>query len=290
MDVASGLQGYFEAFTKRNKDLEFFKGLGEYLEYIYLDQRLKLSFEKQLLKREKAYREYVDPASFERDRQLNQWGNFGKLDIFHRAVIAVKENRSSKDLFLSKEASQVENQAEANDFLDICYLVEELRILLGEKNSQFSIFQPHANTARKMLDRKEFLPVVESVHNFLIYQSRDQVEGPRENALDNDLIEIPVQNGCLTINRSTGTVSLNNVKKDLNPSAKEYRILLKLAINKDHIATYSELLDGGVTKSAKRTLTFVIRNIKECLGILPKKGAKNKDIIQNIKFYGYKLK
>ena len=48
-------------------------------------------------------------------------------------------------------------------------------------------------------------------------------------------------------------------------------------------------LGDNVSKDSKRSLGFVIRNLKKTLGVLPKKKAKNKNCIKNIKSCGYKL-
>ena len=95
--------------------------------------------------------------------------------------------------------------------------------------------------------------------------------------------------GTFYINADTGLIRLNKVEKTLNITGKEFRVILTLANNDNNQATYSELINGEDTKSKKRSLAFAIRNLKKYLGILPKKRSKNKDIIKNIKKYGYKL-
>jgi flagellar biosynthesis regulator FlaF len=87
----------------------------------------------------------------------------------------------------------------------------------------------------------------------------------------------------------TAAVRLNEVEAIFNPKSQEFETLLKLATAKNHQVTYTDILGESVSKTTKRNLTFVIRNIKEVLGILPAKKAKNKDIIKNIKGLGYKL-
>ena len=84
-------------------------------------------------------------------------------------------------------------------------------------------------------------------------------------------------------------VRLNSVESMLNPRSQELATILKLATNKNHQITYADILGESVSKTTKRNLTFVVRNLKEALGILPAKKAKNKDIIKNIKGVGYKL-
>ena len=107
--------------------------------------------------------------------------------------------------------------------------------------------------------------------------------------INKDIITIKLTNGTLVINKHTGLVALNNVKKTLNPSGQEFKVILKLATNKNYQATFNELLGTNVSKPAKRNLTFTVRNIKKALEILPRKNSKNKDCIKNIRGYGYKL-
>ncbi len=104
-----------------------------------------------------------------------------------------------------------------------------------------------------------------------------------------DLITLNLGTNTLLINKQTGMVRLNSVESMLNPKSQELATILKLATNKNHQVTYADILGESISKTTKRNLTFVIRNLKEALGILPAKKAKNKDIIKNIKGLGYKL-
>ncbi len=106
---------------------------------------------------------------------------------------------------------------------------------------------------------------------------------------DTDLISITIGTNTLSIDKVTAAIRLNTVEAILNPKSQEFATLLKLATTKNHQITYADILGESVSKTTKRNLTFVIRNIKEVLGILPAKKAKNKDIIKNIKGVGYKL-
>jgi hypothetical protein len=105
----------------------------------------------------------------------------------------------------------------------------------------------------------------------------------------NDLIIIELKSGKLSLNKNTGEVKLNNIKNNLNPTSEEFKFLLRLMENKDYIATYKELISTTPTKTNKRNLAFIVRNLKKALGILPQKKSKNKDIIKNIKGHGYML-
>jgi len=110
-----------------------------------------------------------------------------------------------------------------------------------------------------------------------------------ENKTDTDVITIEIGTNTLSIDKVTAAVRLNEVEAIFNPKSQEFETLLKLATAKNHQVTYTDILGESVSKTTKRNLTFVIRNIKEVLGILPAKKAKNKDIIKNIKGLGYKL-
>jgi len=110
-----------------------------------------------------------------------------------------------------------------------------------------------------------------------------------ENKADGDVVTVEIGTDTLSINIHTGTVRLNNVEASLNPKSQEFETILKLAKAKNHQITYVDILGESVSKTTKRNLTFVIRNLKEALKILPTKTAKNKDIIKNIKGVGYKL-
>jgi DNA-binding response OmpR family regulator len=106
---------------------------------------------------------------------------------------------------------------------------------------------------------------------------------------DDDLVSVTIGTNTLSIDKVTATVRLNNVQAIFNPKSQEFATLIKLATAKGNQITYTDILGDSVSKTTKRNLTFVIRNIKEALSILPAKKAKNKDIIKNIKGVGYKL-
>lgn len=105
----------------------------------------------------------------------------------------------------------------------------------------------------------------------------------------NKVLTVQLTQGLLTLNESTGLVQFNEVKTNINPQGKEFAVLRTLMSSDDYLATYTDLLGEKPSKDAKRRLGFIIRNIKELLGILPRDGAKNPDCIENITGHGYKL-
>jgi hypothetical protein len=109
------------------------------------------------------------------------------------------------------------------------------------------------------------------------------------NKTNDDVVTIEIGSNTLSIDKVTATVRLNTVQAIFNPKSQEFAALLKLATAKGNQISYADILGDSISKTTKRNLTFVIRNIKEALGILPAKKAKNKDIIKNIKGVGYKL-
>jgi hypothetical protein len=112
---------------------------------------------------------------------------------------------------------------------------------------------------------------------------------PQETPSTDDEIVIQTQYGPITLNKRTGSIEYGKVKNTLNPTSKEYGVLLKLMTSKDCQASYAELIGGPVTKDSKRSLSFVIRNLKKVLGILPARSAVNEDVIDNVKHLAYKL-
>jgi hypothetical protein len=114
-------------------------------------------------------------------------------------------------------------------------------------------------------------------------------EEETKTQVSSNIFSIQLKKCKLHINRNTGDVELNGIKNNFNPESQEFKVLCKLAISKDYKATYEDLLGNNPTKPNKRNLSFTIRNIKETLDILPKRTAKNKDIIGNIKNHGYRL-
>ena len=103
-----------------------------------------------------------------------------------------------------------------------------------------------------------------------------------------DIEKVKTKYGWLSIKKN-GLVKFNEIEGELNPTGEEFKVLLKIATGENYTATYDDLLGKDELDSKKRALSFVIRNIKNTLCILPAKNAKNKDCIKNIKGYGYKL-
>lgn len=111
----------------------------------------------------------------------------------------------------------------------------------------------------------------------------------RKNKESSPPVVIKKGKNKLEINENTGQIKLNKFTNKLNPKSNEFKVLIKLVKSTDHKATYEELLGNNLTKTNKRSLTFTIRNIKQCLGVLPQKKGSNPDIIKNIKNHGYIL-
>lgn len=106
---------------------------------------------------------------------------------------------------------------------------------------------------------------------------------------DTDMLEVKLSDGgILTLNKATGSTRLNATTTQLNPESQEYNLLAKLMTSKNYKVAYKDILTDN-SKSTRRNLTFVVRNLKTGLGILPKGKAQNKNIIRNIKSHGYQL-
>jgi hypothetical protein len=107
----------------------------------------------------------------------------------------------------------------------------------------------------------------------------------------NSAISVRLKSGLLKFNKKTGFTKLNNIETTFHPSGQECKVLAILSSDEDYRATFAELLgqEKATKESEKRKLTFVIRNLKKALGILPKRKAKNKDIIKSVKGVGYRL-
>lgn len=110
-----------------------------------------------------------------------------------------------------------------------------------------------------------------------------------QNNLPSNLLSVKLKNASLIINKNSGDIQLNNFKSNLNPESQEFKFLFRLATSQDYKASYADLLGENPTKTGIRNLTFVVRNLKTNMGILPEKSAENKDIIGNIKKHGYRL-
>lgn len=99
-------------------------------------------------------------------------------------------------------------------------------------------------------------------------------------------LHINLRTGDFSFYKTTGTISL---------ATQEFKILSALIKSEDYQSSYLSLYKAlfpsteEVRKTQRDTLAQIIRNLKETLGILPKKKLSNKDIFKNIPNIGYRL-
>ncbi len=106
---------------------------------------------------------------------------------------------------------------------------------------------------------------------------------------EKDILELETVGGLLSIKKSTGEVCLGNFCVIFNIASRDFKILLKLVTSEGFQAGYEELFGSAISKTMRSNISDEIKAIKEKLGILPKGKAVNKDIIENIKSFGYKI-
>jgi len=104
-------------------------------------------------------------------------------------------------------------------------------------------------------------------------------------------LQVKTKVGLLIFNPKSGSVKLGKYQPEdnLNPKSQEAKLLKSMMTDEDYLATYEQLLNNNVSKSKTRELTFVARNLKKSLGILPRESAKNQDCIKNVRQTGYRL-
>lgn len=186
---------------------------------------------------------------------------------------------TDKDIALLKGINERVKKSDAD--LESLYFNEKKTEKLTELHDILDILRDWIGTLR---DIESFTKALE-----IRAETAEKVLEKGQKTEDNTLKVKVVGGHWLTLNRHTGRVCLNKHTNDLNPESQEFKNLLRLMENKNHQITYKEILGETISKANKRNLAFVVRNLKEALGILPKKGAKNKDCIKNTKGHGYKL-
>jgi len=102
---------------------------------------------------------------------------------------------------------------------------------------------------------------------------------------------VPDKNTVFRFNSETGECEYNNVKTNFSPESKEFVFLRALYLAKGNPVSYKDLVDPkyGVSAESKNVLSETIKSVKKKLGILPISKNSNKDILENVKKYGYKL-
>ena len=203
-------------------------------------------------------------------------------EYYHCLEKYLKENNEDLNFF---EIEEIENKKKAQED----WLNSEGRLYGVSKDNLKSalVLQYSGATGLDLLWQIEQVIREELKKNSKTKDS-ERIESEKTKSKNGD-IKIKTKFGFLFINNKNGVVKLNNIESELNPTSEEFKVLLKISTLENHIATYEDLLGKNSSKTMKRNLTFVIRNIKKTLGILPKKKAKNKDCIKNIKGHGYRL-
>ncbi len=169
----------------------------------------------------------------------------------------------------------------------INYDIYSVKEDMGDDSAPVVLGKEEQKIILKMLLEKRYIEKLEFFENYRVAQiflpqNRDEEEL--------DIISVKLKSGTIELNKSTGFIKFNKVESFINIKSNEFKVLLNLLSSKDYQASYENLLgEEKTTKVDRRLLGFTIRNIKQTIGILPKKDAKNKDCIQNIKNWGYKL-
>jgi hypothetical protein len=212
---------------------------------------------------------------------------------------------------MAREIGEITSTRTLINFLENCGVDKKLIIYPNTKWKMIYDVLEYFSYSAKNEDRNTLFRIIEkaahpSVHNnkkiaksykkkfntlLKNFRLREKKDISLIKKADSNIIKVKTKSGLLIFNKNTGYVKLNNfeAKENINPKSQEAKTLLKLMTSMDHQTTYQDLLDKDISKTKKRNLSFIIRNLKQTLGILPKKKAKNKDCIKNIKLYGYKL-
>ena len=107
------------------------------------------------------------------------------------------------------------------------------------------------------------------------------------------ILKVKTKGGILAMDEKRGSISLKKVNATVHPNRQEMRALSLLMKQEGHQFTYAEFFKKEIGTDIKdperRKLSFIIRNLKKILGMLPAKKAKNKNIIKNLKNVGYQL-
>lgn len=236
-----------------------------------------------------------------------------KIEIQHRQklkndrILATKQDRyeHALDVIIEKFSFQSQTNDSENIAIDYHYFnfedrMEESRMLEAyfeklrhadcfekwERNNyaggtNFSFFKVRLDKLNIFRKKDNKIDHAVSVIEKIEIKKNEEIQATNDNLF------VLLGKHKLEVNKNIGTVKLNKVSTKLNPEGHEFKALIKLMTSKDYKATYNELLGDNPTKVNKRNLTFTIRNLKEALGILPEKNAKNKNIIKNIKNHGY---
>lgn len=116
---------------------------------------------------------------------------------------------------------------------------------------------------------------------------------PKKSAM----LVIKFKTGKLVLNKNTGDFEFNKVVGNLNPACPEYRFLIMIIENPEHQVTpeefYGDTFIKNVNEKSKmRAITFVVRDLKQKLGILStkKRRKENVDIFTSMRRHGYRLR
>ena len=151
---------------------------------------------------------------------------------------------------------------------------------------------------------KIFQPKFNEIYNEFSKNSREEIQNQQKTSIgkENDLLVFYTKDNVeLKFNKENGDFIFGRVDGNFALETNEYKVFLCLLENPSHQAEYKTLLklmypDKEFREQLKKYqverwgLDSIIRNIKNGLGILPKKKSKNKDIFRSLrKWKGYRL-
>jgi len=108
----------------------------------------------------------------ENERLLKPWGSFEKLYKFEKAYDEVLNNRNFWYYLNSgKEIPEFDMQLEVHNMLDICDMMEDLKILKNDSPDNFNLHKTYPTNKIKKLKIELFKPALQIVHSLIMQET-----------------------------------------------------------------------------------------------------------------------
>ena len=171
MNITQNLERNYKVFIDRERPFYFFKGLAEYLDYVFSVPNLKEVFEKESL-------EHLKNTNPKRGQAYKLCSDFEKLYYFRVAYDAVSKDINFWSIYIQNKKRY--KNLTANGVRNICEMIDDLELLKSEQQDDQNRYAriPHDKISR--LHIKSFRVISQTIHNYFI----DTVEKNNESRQD----------------------------------------------------------------------------------------------------------
>lgn len=228
-------------------------------------------------------------ALLENERILKPWGSFEKLKKFKKAYDCVLNNINFwGDLNAGKETPEFSLELEVRNVIDVCDMIEDLKLIVKNNTKNFSISQSGNNSRQiKELKVEQFRYSTQTVHRVL---SGNIGENNSKEDYSSLTEEINLKTYGIKISGNKASKGSDKPKKVFNPSERKllYFFYMKCRNSKDEYFKLKFISKefGQPEGTIKNSMTAINKTIGE---LVSKEKKVRVQLFENSRDRGYRL-